>query len=165
MPLALQIIARFIVLVPIQILVLDNIQFMGYINPMIYPLFVLTLPIRFPRWISLLLGFAVGLTIDVFSNSLGIHTFATVFLAFIRNPIISLYVAFDDNANPSPTFRVFGAGNYVKYIVTTVFLHHLVLFAAESFSLVSFGFVLPKIILSSVVSITLILLIQSFNSK
>ena len=80
---ALQNILRFIFLILIQVFLLDNIQFMGYINPMIYVLFILLLPVRFPRWALLISAFAMGLIIDVFSNTAGMHTFALVFAAFL----------------------------------------------------------------------------------
>jgi rod shape-determining protein MreD len=158
-------ILRFILLVIVQIFVLDNIQFMGFINPMIYVLFILSLPVKFPKWLSLLLAFAMGFIIDIFSNTLGLHTFATVFLAFVRVPIMNLLTAFDEGVNPIPSYRTFGVSNYVKYIVFCVLIHHFVLFMIESFSFASFAFTLLRIILSSVVTILLIFIIQSFKSK
>lgn len=165
MQLVFQIIIRFILLVLVQIFVLDNIQFMGYINPMIYILFVLSLPVKFPKWIALLSAFGMGLIIDIYSNTLGMHTFATVFLAFVRNPIMNLIVSFDEGVNPVPSFKTFGVNNYVKYLLATVFIHHFTLFFIESFSFTGFTFTLLKIIISSIVTIALILLIQTFNSK
>lgn len=165
MLLAFQIIIRFIVLVFLQIFVLDNIQFLGYINPMIYVLFILSLPVRFPKWISFLLAFFLGLTIDVFSNTLGMHTFATVFLAFARTPVINLLTSFDEGINPVPSYKTFGVNNYVKYIVLCVFLHHFTLFMIETFSFASFTFTFLKILTSSAVTILLILLVQTFKTK
>lgn len=165
MQLVFQIIIRFIVLALIQIFVLDNIQFLGYINPMIYVLFILSLPVRFPKWLSLLLAFLMGLIIDIFSNTLGMHTFATVFLAFVRIPVTNLIVRFDEGVNPVPSFKTFGVNNYVKYVVICVLLHHFTLFFIESFSLAGFLFTLIKILASSAVTILFILLIQTFKSK
>lgn len=165
MPFVFQLIIRFIALVAVQIFVLDNIHFLGYINPMIYVLFVLSLPVRFPKWIALLLAFALGLIIDIFSTTLGMHTFATVLLAFARYPIINLFTAFDEGANPSPSFRTFGVWTYVKYVIICVFLHHFTLFIIESFTFVGFWHILPKMLLSIVVTSSLIFIIQSFKTK
>ena len=165
MPLVFRLIIQFIALVLLQVFVLDNIQFLGYINPMIYILFILSLPVRFPKWLSLILAFILGFIIDIFSNTLGINTFATVFLAFIRVPIINLIISFDEGANPSPSFRSFGVNNYVKYIVSGVIIHNFILFMIESFSFTSFGFILLKVLLSSIVTILLIFIVQSFNKK
>ena len=77
----LQNIFSFIVLIVLQVLVLNNVQFLGFLNPYIYILFILSLPVKFPRWITLILGFVLGLIIDVFSNTIGTHAFATVLIA------------------------------------------------------------------------------------
>ena len=77
----LQNIFSFIVLILLQVLVLNNVQFLGFLNPYIYILFILSLPVKFPRWITLILGFVLGLIIDVFSNTIGTHAFATVLIA------------------------------------------------------------------------------------
>ena len=90
MLIVVQNIISFILLVLVQVLALNNIQFLGYINPYIYILFILSLPVRLPQWITLLLGFVLGLTIDTFSNTMGTHAFATVLIAFLRNGIIKL---------------------------------------------------------------------------
>lgn len=89
----LQNIFSFIVLILLQVLVLNNVQFLGFLNPYIYILFILSLPVKFPRWITLILGFVLGLIIDVFSNTIGTHAFATVLIAFFRTGIIKLFTS------------------------------------------------------------------------
>ena len=165
MQLVLQNIFRFVMLVLVQVFVLDNIQFLGYISPMIYILFILSLPVRFPRGVVLILAFLLGLTIDIFNNTIGIHAFATVFAAFIRPTIINMSVSMEEMANPTPSFRTFGVANYVKYVVLIVLFHSIVLFFVESFSFLHLSLLIPKIILSSAVTILVILGIQSLKSK
>ena len=162
---ALQNIFRFILLIVLQIFLLDNIQFLGYITPMIYVLFILSLPVRFPRSLLLLLAFAMGLIIDIFSNTLGIHAFATVFVAFVRNPVINIFTSIDEGNNPTPSFHSFGVGAYVRYVITIVLLHHTTLFLLEAFSLMNVVFLVPKILISSAVTILLILATQSLKSR
>jgi rod shape-determining protein MreD len=165
MPVVLQNIFRFFLLVLFQVLVLNNIQFLGYINPYVYILFILALPVRTPRWFSLLLAFGLGLTIDMFSNTGGMHAFATVMVAFLRDGTIKLFTAIDEGNNPTPSFHSFGVSAYVKYVVLLVFVHHTTLFILESFSLMHFWLMLAKILLSSFVTVLLILGIQSLNKK
>lgn len=165
MPVVLQNIFRFILLVLFQVLVLNNIQFLGYINPYVYILFILALPVRTPRWFVLILGFFLGLTIDMYSNTMGMHAFATVMVAFLREGTIKLFTAIDEGNNPTPSFHTFGVAAYVKYAVLLVFVHHTTLFILESFSLAHFWLMLAKILLSSFVTILLILGIQSLNKK
>lgn len=152
-------------LVLAQVLALNNIQFLGFINPYIYILFILLLPVRLPRGISLLLAFGLGLTIDAFSNTMGMHAFATVLVAFFRNGVIKLFTSIEEGNNPTPSFYTFGVGAYVKYVVVMVLLHHSALFILESFSFNHLWIVTFKILLSSLVTILLILGIRSFNKK
>jgi rod shape-determining protein MreD len=165
MPVVLQNIFRFILLVLFQVLVLNNIQFLGYINPYVYILFVLALPVQTPRWFALILAFTLGLTIDAFSNTMGMHAFAAVLVAFLRNGTIKLFTAIEEGNNPTPSFHTFGVSAYVKYVVLLIFIHHATLFMLEAFSLYHFWLLLGKIVLSSFVTVLLVLGIQSLNKK
>lgn len=165
MILVLQNIVRFILLVLVQVLVLNNIQFLGFLNPYIYILFILSLPVRLPNWISLLLAFVLGLTIDAFSNTMGIHSFATVLAAFVRGGVIKLFTSIDEGNNPTPSFYTFGVGAYIKYVVSIVLIHHTTLFFLEAFSFHHFWILLFKILLSATVSILIILGIQSLKRR
>jgi len=161
----LQNIFRFIILVLFQVLVLNNIQFLGYINPYIYILFILSLPYQTPRWLTLILGFGLGLTIDTFSNTMGMHAFAVVMVAFLRTGIIKLFTAIEEGNNPTPSFHTFGVSAYIKYVVAMVLIHHATLFFLEAFTFSNFWIMSFKILLSSLLTILLILGFQSLKTK
>jgi len=165
MPIVLQNIFRFILLVLFQVLVLNNIQFLGYINPYLYILFVLSLPFQIPRWFLLILAFTLGISIDIFSNTLGMHAFATVFVAYFRDGIIKLFTNIEEGNNPTPSFYTFGVSAYVKYVIVMVLIHHSTLFILEAFSFTHFWILVTKIILSSLITILLIFGIQSIKTK
>lgn len=164
MHIAIQNILRFIFLIVIQVFLLDNIQVMGYITPMIYILIILLLPIELPRWASLLIAFALGLIIDMFNNTGGIHTAATVLIAFLRNPVIKLFISEEEISKPTPSISNFGLSAYLKYLILLVLTHHIVLFTLASFSLFNITLLLPKIFISSLVTIILVLAVQSLGS-
>lgn len=161
----LQNMLRFILLLLAQVFILNNIRFLGFINPYIYVLFIFLLPVKFPRWISLLLAFVLGLMLDVFSNTYGIHAFTSVLIAFLRNPVINMYTSIEEGANPTPSFYTFGVVPFIKYVSTLVILHHSVLLFLEVFSFDGFGDTLIRIVLNSLVTILIILGIQSFYRK
>jgi len=165
MPTVLQNIFRFVLLVLFQVLVLNNIQFLGYINPYLYILFILALPVQIPRWFLLVLAFILGMTIDIFSNTIGMHAFATVLVAFFRDGIIKLFTNIEEGNNPTPSFYTFGVSSYIKYVVLMVIIHHTTLFLLEAFSFSHFWIMLAKILLSSMVTILLIMGIQSIKTK
>ena len=77
-------IVRFIALVLVQILILNHINFLGYVNPYLYILFIILFPINNDRILFIFLSFLIGLTIDMFSDSGGVHAAACVAIAYIR---------------------------------------------------------------------------------
>ena len=148
----------FVVLVLVQVLILNNIQFSGLINPYIYILFILLLPFTLPGYFLLPLAFLLGITIDIFNNTLGIHAGATVLLGFLRPGIAQLISSREliEKGN-TPNMSQLGFASFLKYIIIAVLIHHLFLFYAESFSFGGFFETFIRYILSSVFSILIIL--------
>jgi len=156
----LQNIARFVILVLIQVLVLNNIQFLGFINPYIYVLFILSLPVKSERWLTLILSFVLGITIDVFSNTLGLHAFACVLIGFLRDPLVKLSTTLEENVNFSPSFTTFGIATYIKYVVILVLVHHINLFYMEMFTFEHFWVTMYRALISFAITISIILGVQ-----
>ena len=154
---------NFIVLILLQVLILNNLQFSGYLNPFLYVLFIVTLPFQTPRWFLLILGFITGMTIDIFMNTLGIHAAATVFMSFLRPAILSSFSprdGYEPGTRPVPVD--YGFGWFFKYAALMVLAHHLFLFFVEAFSFSSFFAILWKSILSSLVSLAFIFIAMLF---
>ncbi|HBH47981.1 MAG TPA: rod shape-determining protein MreD, partial [Bacteroidales bacterium] len=83
-------IIRFALVVLVQILIFNNIELGGYLNPYVYTLFILLLPFETPGWVVLISGFLLGFSVDIFSETLGMHTAATVFMAYLRPIALSM---------------------------------------------------------------------------
>src|SRR5688572_9031372 len=81
---------RFLVLLAVQVVVLNNIQFSGFINPFVYIMFIMMLPVRIPKSLLLILAFITGLVVDMFSNTMGMHAAACVFMAYIRPGLLRI---------------------------------------------------------------------------
>jgi rod shape-determining protein MreD len=154
-------IIRFLLLVIVQVFVLNKIQLNGYINPYIYVLFVLLLPVDILRWQLLVWSFVLGLSIDFFSGPLGIHAGATVFMGFLRPGVISL-VGLKEDTEPGlePNMGNFGILWFITYASIMVFLHHLLLFFLEVFRLDELFPTLLKVLISTLVSIVLIVIVE-----
>lgn len=75
---------RFVVFLALQILLFNNINLFGYLNPYPYILFVLLYPVNSNKSILLISSFALGILLDMFANSGGIHAMASLVLAYIR---------------------------------------------------------------------------------
>lgn len=154
---------NFVAFVLLQVLLLNNLQFSGYLNPYLYVLFIITLPFSTPRWVLLLLGFGTGITIDIFMNTFGIHAAATVFMTFLRPYILNSFSprdGYEPGTRPVPSD--YGFGWFFKYTVLMVVAHHLFLFFVEVFSFENFGATLWKSILSSIVSVLFIFIAMLF---
>ena len=148
----------FFVLILVQVLILNNIQVSGLINPYIYILFVLLLPFNIPGYFLLGFSFLIGFTVDIFGNTPGIHAGATVFLGFIR-PALAQLISTREliEKGTTPNMTQLGFASFIKYIIIAVLIHHLILFFAETFSFGDIFETLLRWILSSVLSILLIL--------
>jgi len=156
-------IIRFIVLVLVQILVLNNIQVSGYIVPYFYVLFILLLPFETPGWLLLLSAFALGITVDLFSQTPGMHASATVFMAFLRPWILEMSAPRDGyEPGTFPRLYYYGFQWFLRYTVILVLAHHFVLFYIEVFRFSEFFSTLLRVLLSSLFSVILIVLSQYF---
>jgi rod shape-determining protein MreD len=154
----------FILLILLQVLLFNNIQFSGYVNPFVYVLFILILPVEIPSWILLLLSFSMGLIIDFFSGSPGMHTSATVLAGFVR-PYILRVVSPRDGYEPNsdPSIANYGFRWFLIYTILVVSIHHFVLFYLEVFRFSEFFRTLLRVILSSMFTIVFIVLIEFYR--
>lgn len=155
---------RFIVLILIQALVLNNINFLGYINPFIYVLFVLLYPIKNNRMLFIFLSFLLGLTLDMFLDSGGVNAAASVTIAYIR----PLFLKFSFGASyehQTVKFSNTEFGQRFTYILFLVLIHHLILFSLEIFNVSQILLILKKTLFSSIFTILLCLIITILFSR
>jgi rod shape-determining protein MreD len=147
-----------------QVLLLNNIQFSGYINPYVYIMFILLLPIEIPSWLLLLLSFATGLIIDFFSGSPGMHTSATVLAGFVRPYILRIVSPKDGYESGSdPSMMIYGFRWFFLYALLMVLVHHTTLFYLEIFRFADFFRTILRVLLSTMFSMTFILLIEFYR--
>jgi rod shape-determining protein MreD len=142
-------IARFVVLIVVQLLLLNNINLGGLINPYLFVLFILKLPFSTPRYLLLFSAFFLGLILDIFANSPGLNASTCLMAAFARPYIVGLVTSkrsFDTGIQPS--VKDMGLGWYLAYSTILVSIHHLAFFFVEMFSFQEFGFTLIRAMLS-----------------
>lgn len=151
----------FIVSVLLQVLIFNNILIGRMISPFFYILFLILLPFSTPRAWLLLFAFALGLSIDVFNNTMGVHAFACVFIAFIRPGVLSLISSRETLESVSaPRVENMSLQWFASYAAFLVIAHHLILFYIEAFTFADFFFTFLRVVLSSILSLTLIVLSQ-----
>ncbi|MEO8934898.1 MAG: rod shape-determining protein MreD [Xanthomarina sp.] len=149
--------ARFVILAMFQVLVLSHINFLGYINPYLYILFILLFPLKNNRIIFLLLSFLLGLTIDMFLDSGGIHAAASVTIAYIRPVVLkfSFGAVYD---HQTMKFNNVEFGSKLTYITILVVIHHFILFSLEIFNFYKIILILQNTLFSSIFTIIICVL-------
>ena len=154
----------FDLLILLQVLLFNNIEFSGYVNPYVYVMFILLLPIEIPSWLLLLLSFGTGLIIDFFSGSPGMHTSATVLIGFVRPYVLRLVSPRDGYESGSdPSMLAYGFRWFATYTLLMVLIHHTALFYLEVFRFADFFRTLLRVILSTLFSTGFILLIEFYR--
>jgi len=159
-------ILRFILLILLQVLVLNNINLGGYLNPYVYVMFILLLPFETPNWLLLLSAFVLGFTIDIFTASMGMHAAAATFMAFLR-PSVSRIIHSRKEYEPGikPGINDLGIRWFFSYTLILVFAHNLLLFFVEVFRFEEFFTTMSRVILSTMLSTLLIILINLLVKK
>ncbi len=154
----------FIILILLQVLLFDNIQFSGYINPYVYLMLILLLPVEIPSWLLLIISFFTGLIVDFFTGTPGMHASATVVAGFSR-PYVLRFISPRDgyDAGARPSMEIYGFRWFLLYTITIVLIHHFTLFYLEVFKLTDFFRTFLRVILSSIFSAIFILLAEYYR--
>ncbi|GAB1360756.1 rod shape-determining protein MreD [Porphyromonadaceae bacterium] len=146
----------------VQTLIINNINLWGIAAPQLYIYTLLILPATLSRNLLLTIGFLVGLTIDIFCNTLGMHTLAIITAAFLQKPILSLFHKRGVEVEEY-SIRTLGVSSYMKFCSLFVLTHHLLLFTIEYFSIFNFYLLFFKGIASAIVTTLLIFLIENLK--
>jgi rod shape-determining protein MreD len=153
----------FIGLVLFQIFVLDNTHFLGLFIPVTYVYALLRWPPDVPRPLVVILGFLMGLSVDVLSNTPGMHAAATTLIAFLRYPVLRLFVSKEELGSRNVGEASLGAGAFWKYAVLLVLIHHTSLFLLEAFSLTNGLMLLLKIPVCTLLTLLFIAAFERIN--
>lgn len=109
----------FVVLVLVQALVMNHIVLFNCAVCFIFIYFLVRVPIGITTNAILTLGFLLGLSVDMLSDTPGLNALACTILASLRRPIFYAYEQHDDQKrNLSPSLGSMGLLNFCKYILT-----------------------------------------------
>ena len=158
-------ILRFIGLVLVQVFIFKKIVIGGssfnYVSLIIYPLFLMLLPLRTPHSLLVLLGFVIGIIVDAFYDSYGVHASASVFIGFIRPYVLRILEPKGGyTQNTSPTKRRLGTSWFFIYAAIILFLHLFFYFSMEAFTFYYIVDIILKTVSSFIISIVIIMLYQ-----
>ena len=160
--------AKYLLLLPVyvllQALVLNQILFSAYINPFLYVILIISLPLKTPKWFLLFYAFLLGFFIDLFSGSLGFHSTATILIAFLK-PFISKITIPHNILGYTDEIKLKKIGNkaFITFSLFLILIHNSCLFITEhlSFNLAIAG----KILASTIATLIIVLIAQLFHQK
>ena len=156
---------RFVGLVLLQGLVFKNIgvgwESFPYLHIIVFPLFILLLPLRTPKTLVIFLSFVIGISVDFLYDTLGVHASAAVFTGFARSLVLKMFEPRGAyNMSYSPTIARMGLGWFVQYVAILMFAHVFFYFSVEAFTFVYIVDILIKTIVSFLASMVFIMIFQ-----
>jgi len=156
-------VVRFALLILVQVLVFNKLNFFGYINPMVYILFLYWYPIKQSRELFIALSFVLGLCIDFFSDTMAINAAATVTIAFLRPSIMRFVFGVNYEFQ---SFKLSSATRLQRFtfLILLIVVHHFMYFTLEIFSLDNILLILKKVFSISLATLILCTLFSSLFS-
>ncbi len=149
----LKYIFQFLFLLFLQIIVFQKIYLTVYCVPFFYSLLILTLPVFLNRYFVLIIAFLLGVIVDAFYHTGGIHASATTLIAYLRYywlKIIEPSERYEENQ--IPVFSEMGREWFLKYTLPLVLIHHVLIFGLEAFHGRYVFMVIIKGVLSAIVA-------------
>lgn len=154
-------IIKFILLILFQLLVVNKLGISTYVNPYVYVVFILLLPIKIKPWIVLVISCLTGMVMDSFSSTPGLHMAACVCMGYLRGFYLRFATGKDDQeSNIIPNMSNKGWVWFSIYTFIMVFIHHFMLFFLEIYGLNQFFGTLTQIFFSTLFSVFIIVIGQ-----
>ena len=157
----LKIFFQFITLILVQIIVLDNINLFGFLNPIIYILFIITYKFDQNQTLFIFLSFLLGFLIDLLSQSSGANTISCLILGYMRPFIINSCFKINSNM-PKAYINDPNISHRLYYILSIVLIHHFIYFSIVYFDINSLTIIIKYTFLTTIFSIILIWPLISF---
>jgi rod shape-determining protein MreD len=155
----------FLFVVLLQVFVLNNILFLGHVNPYLYIIFIFLFPLKKNRFGFLFVAFLLGLSVDFFSDSSGIHAFSTLTIAYLRLFFVSVFFRKYEVDYPFFNLDLEPFGKKFNYVTTLTLVHHFILFSFANFSFENFSQVVLNTLYSSFFTLVLYFLVVYIFSK
>lgn len=143
---------RLVLLLLVQVLVLNQVNLLGYITPFIIGYMMVCMHFGTSRIAALLWGFSIGFIFDIFSNTAGMASAACTFVAMIQQPLLGMFAPRDSAENFVPTFSTIGIWSYSLYTIILTFVLHAVFYLLDAFSLADWQLTLYSVVGGTIVS-------------
>ena len=155
----------FAVLCLAQAFVFNRIHLFGCATPLIYIYMIIKLERNYPKWGMLLWGFALGLTVDVLSNTPGVAAASLTLIGAVQPYFMELFVQRDAAENLSPSLKTLGYGKFTFFASMLTLLYCIVFFTLETFSFFNLSQWIAQVLGSAIISLVIILTIDSVRKQ
>jgi hypothetical protein len=149
---------RFILLLAVQIIIFNNMNFLGFISPYPYILFIILYPVNGNKFGLLIASFFLGLSMDLFSNSGGFHTAACVVLAYYRPYLFRFAFGLSYEYQTIKLNDVLTPERFT-FILFSVLMHHVILFTLEAFKFTLVLDIVLRTLFSSIFTLIICIII------
>lgn len=155
-----------IVLVLLQVVGLNHICLFGVAMVFAYIYVLLHLPLDLSQNWALTIGFFLGLTVDVFSDTQGMASLSCTIFAAVRKPVLRLYLPREEDlTDPCPSSRALGAPVFMKYAITMSLIYCTLIYVIEAFSFFSPVRLVLRIVSSTILTWLVIMGIDTLVSR
>ena len=155
---------RWLIYVLLHIFVARHLVLFDYAFCFIYVGAILFLPQEINLTALLFIGFATGVTIDSFDNTLGLHAAVSVVVAYLRPIIIRYQFAQKlSEGRLELSLRELGLPAFLSYTLLLVSIHHILFFFIEEGNITLLPYTLLKILCSILFTTVTVLLAQLFS--
>jgi len=154
-------VSRFFILILLQVFVFNYVQWFGFLNPEVYILFLILLPLEVPKSVQYVLAFIIGFIVDVFLSTYGIQAFACVLMVFLRPYIILILNGLkplEVGVKPIPNVKDF---NWILvYTLLLVFVQQITVTILETFQWIDWWRILWTSVVNTLFTTFIILCVE-----
>ena len=153
----------FFLFVLAQALVFNRIQLFGCAIPLLYIYFIIMIPRSYPKWATLLWGFAMGFSIDMFANTPGVASASLTLAAALQPYLLELFLPRDAEESMPVSAKQLGMGKFATLTSILTIIFCMAFFTIEAFTFYNWLHCLECIVGSSLLTIILILALENIR--
>ena len=155
----------FIGLVLMQVLILNQMHVNGYATPFFFFFFILKFHSRVSRNELMLWAFALGLIVDMFSNTPGMNAASATCLAFFRNTLLRMVTLRDMDEGFEPSVKTLGFSAFFRYSLLACSLFCTSFLMVDTFSFFNLPVLVLKIVSSLATTMLCVMCADAMGRK
>ena len=142
-------------IIALQVVLFNHLDLSAYLIPQVFILLLIKLALHINKMYQVLIAFSLGLLLDMFTSTPGIHASACLWLIIIRIGLLSGQDLKEHEANKAE-FSVITAGlaPFVYSTLILVFFYHFYVFWLESIGALNWSLWLTTSVISSISALT-----------